>query len=74
MANPLAEQYAETLLEKISRDMYPSTTHMDMLEDIAPPRVRVLFIFHLMDRIQEDEYPSIPMMQRTQRLIESFGA
>ena len=74
MANPLAEQFAETLLDKISRDMYPSTTHMDMLEDIAPPRVRVLFIFHLMDRIQEDEYPSIPMMQRTQRLIESFGA
>ena len=36
---------------------------MDMLEAIATPRVRQ-FIFHLMERIEEDEYPSIPMMQR----------
>jgi hypothetical protein len=74
MANPLAEQFAETLFDKIRRDMYPSTTHMDMLEAIAPPRVRVLFIFHLLERIEEDEYPSIPMMERAQRLIGSFGA
>jgi hypothetical protein len=74
VANPLAEQFGETLLEKISRDVYPSNTQMDMLEEIATPRLRVMFIFHLMERIEEDEYPSIPMMQRAQRLIGSFGA
>jgi hypothetical protein len=74
VANPLAEQFGETLLDKISQDKYPSNTQMDMLEEIATPRVRVLFIFHLMERIEEDVYPSIPMMQRTQRLIQSFGA
>jgi hypothetical protein len=74
VANPLAEQFGETLLDKISRDKYPSNTQMDMLEEIATPRVRVLFIFHLMERIEEDVFPSIPMMQRTQRLIQSFGA
>jgi hypothetical protein len=74
VANPLAEQFGETLLEKISRDVYPSNTQMDMLEEIATPRLRVRFIFHLMERIEEDEYPSIPMMQRAQRLIGSFGA
>ena len=73
MANPLAEQFGETLLEKISGDVYPSNTQMDMLEEIATPRLRVMFIFHLMERIEEDEYPSIPMMQRVQRLILSFG-
>ena len=36
MANPLAERYAEALLEKIAGDKYPSTTDMDMLEAIAP--------------------------------------
>jgi hypothetical protein len=71
MANAVAEQFAEMLLDKISRDIYPSGTHMDMLEAIAPPQV--LLIFHLMERIEEDEYPSIPMMQRTQRLIAGFG-
>ena len=74
MANPLAEQYAEALLDKISRDMYPSTTQMDMLEAIATPQVRLQFALHLMERLEEDEYPSIPMMQRAQRLIMSFGA
>jgi hypothetical protein len=74
VANPLAEQLGEVLLDKITRDVYPSNTQMDMLEEIATPRVRVLFIFHLMERIQEDVYPSIPMMQRARRLIMSFGA
>jgi hypothetical protein len=73
VANPLAEQYAETLLDRISRDLYPSTTLMDMLEAIAPPRVRVLFILHLMERLEEEQYPSIPMLQRVQRMITSFG-
>ena len=73
VANPLAEQFGETLLEKISRDVYPSNTQMDMLEEIATPRLRVRFIFPLMERIDEDVYPSIPMMQRVQRLIGSFG-
>ena len=73
MANPLLEQFGEVLLEKISRDMYPSTTQMDMLEAIATPRMRALFALHLMERFEEDEYPSIPMMQRAQRLIMTFG-
>ena len=73
MANAVAEQYAEMLLDKISGDIYPSGTHMDLLEAIAPPRVLLQFIFHLMERIEEDEYPSIPMIQRTQRLIAGFG-
>ena len=73
MANPLLEQFGEVLLEKISKDNYPSTTQMDMLEAIATPRMRALFALHLMERLEEDEYPSIPMMQRAQRLIMSFG-
>ena len=52
------------LLDKISGNIYPNGTHMNLLEAIAPPRVLVQFNFHLMERIEEDEYPSIPMMQR----------
>jgi hypothetical protein len=73
VANPLLEQFGEVLLEKITKDVYPSTTQMDMLEAIATPRMRALFALHLMERLEEDEYPSIPMMQRAQRLIMSFG-
>jgi hypothetical protein len=38
MANAVAEQFAEMLLDKISKDIYPSGTDMDMLEAIAPPQ------------------------------------
>ena len=74
MANPLAERYAEFLLERIASDPHPSGTHMDMLESIAPPEVRVQYVLHLMERIEDDVHPSIPMMQRVQRLIAEFGA
>jgi hypothetical protein len=73
VANPLAEQYAEILLDRIRRDKYPSGTHMDMLEAIAPPQVLLQFIFYLLEKLEEADHPSIPMMQRAQRLIAGFG-
>jgi hypothetical protein len=73
VANQLAERYAELLLEKISSDKYPSTTQMDMLESIAPPRELVAYILHLMEKIENDRFPSVPMMERVQRLISLFG-
>jgi hypothetical protein len=46
---------------------------MDMLEAIAPPPQLIEYILHLMERIQADQYPSVPMMQRVQRLVAGFG-
>lgn len=73
MANQLQDRYAEMLLEKISRDTYPSTTHMDMLEAVATQRQLLAYVLHLMERIQEEPHPSISMMQRVQRLVAQFG-
>jgi hypothetical protein len=44
-----------------------------MLEQVAPPRVLVEYIEHLMERIGEDEHPSIPMMRRVEGLMGLFG-
>jgi hypothetical protein len=74
VANPLREQFAETLLERIRSDTHPSGTQMDMLESVASPRMRVAFALHLMDRIEAEQHPSIPMMHRVRRLIDEFGA
>jgi hypothetical protein len=54
--------------------MYPSGTQMDMLESLASPRVRLEFLMHLMDRIQAEAHPSVPMMQRASRLMAEFGS
>lgn len=73
MANALQEQFAEVLLDRIRSDVYPSGTQMDMLEAVAPPRQRLEFALHLLERIQGEQHPSIPMMHRVRRLIEGFG-
>jgi hypothetical protein len=61
------------LLDHIRADRYPSVTHVNMLEQIAAPRVLVEYTLHLFDRIEADKYPSIPMMQRVQRLVARWG-
>jgi hypothetical protein len=73
MANVLQERYAELLLDHIRADRYPSAIHMNMLEEIAPPRVLVEYTLHLFERIEADKYPSIPMMQRVQGLVARWG-
>jgi hypothetical protein len=73
VANPLQERFAETLLDRIRRDQHPSVTQMDMLESVAPPSVMVEFVLDLMQRIEDDPRPSIPLMHRAKRLIEGFG-
>ena len=73
MANPLQERYAEVLLDRIRNDKHPSGTHMDLFESVAPPRLLVQYILHLMGRIEDDSHPSIPMTRRVLRLIQEFG-
>jgi hypothetical protein len=74
VANPLQERFAETLLDRIRSDRHPSVTQMDMLEAVAPPRVLVEYAVELMQKIEDDPRPSIPMMHRVKRIIEGFGA
>jgi hypothetical protein len=74
VANPLQERYAEVLLARIRSDKHPSATHMAMLESVASDRTLVEYILHLMERIEEDPNPSIPMMRRVQGLIANFGS
>jgi hypothetical protein len=74
VADPLQAAFAEILLDRITGDRYPSSTHMDMFESLAPPRQRARFVLYLLDRIARDANPSIPMMQRAQRLVMGFGS
>ena len=46
---------------------------MNMLEEIATPRVLVQYTLHLLERIEADRHPSIPMMQRVQGLVARWG-
>ena len=74
MANPLEERFSEVLLDRIRSDKHPSRTHMDILESMAPMRQRVEYVLVLMEKIENDPNPSIPMMRRVQGLISQLGS
>ena len=58
-----------TLLEKVQDDPYPSTTMLDMLEELLTPDEIPAYVVLLQDRLREDRFPSIPMLKRLQALI-----
>ena len=73
MANKLQEAYGELLLDRIRGERYPSVTYMDMLEEIATPRVMVEYTMHLFERIESETFPSLPMMKRVNGLVARWG-
>jgi hypothetical protein len=58
-----------TLLQKIKNDPYPSSTMMDMVEELLTPDEIPAYVVLLQDRLREDRFPSIPMLKRLKELI-----
>jgi len=53
------------LLQIVSRERYPSTTMLRMIEELATPEERAVYAGVLMDNIWASRpYPSIPMLRR----------
>ncbi len=65
-ANPAQKALFQTLLEHITRDRYPSTTMMGLVEDAmgSDEELRRQYIAVMLEKIASDRYPSVPMMQR----------
>ena len=58
------------LMEKIQRDRYPSSTHMDIVEQSMPAQWIPDYLEILYEKIEDDPHPSIPMLSRIARLVE----
>lgn len=52
------------LLEMVARDKYPSSTMMNMIEQLATPDELGSYAEVLMDNIRSSPNPSIPMLRR----------
>jgi hypothetical protein len=74
VANPLQEQLAEILLERIGSEPEPSGTYMDMFESIASPQLRLQYALLLIQRLENDPHPSMTLLQRAQRVTAEFGS
>jgi hypothetical protein len=62
-ATKLHREVMQVLLEKVEEDPYPSTTMLDMIEQMLRPDDEA-YAEILLDKIRGDRFPSIGMLAR----------
>jgi hypothetical protein len=75
MADDLSREQVETalaqlLLAKIRQDNYPSTTDMDLLEELIPPDMVRDYVNVLLEKTLSSRWPSISILRRLQRVTQ----
>ena len=63
---------ANLLLDEIRRDRYPSTAHMQLLEQVVPSQLQRDYLNVLLEKVLMENHPSIPMLRRIARIAESM--
>jgi Virulence factor BrkB len=66
------EAIAKMLIDSVERDRYPSSTQMDLVEQSMTPEVASEYLEMLLDKVSGENYPSISMLRRMQRIAESL--
>ena len=64
----MRDELFTTLLRKIERDTYPSTTLMDLVEEVADDQQRAAYCRVLLDKVEQDEFPSLDLIRRVRDL------
>jgi hypothetical protein len=57
-------QLVQLLLGKVADDAYPSTTMLDLIEEMVTDEDRDDYIAVLWDKVRDDTYPSLALMTR----------
>jgi hypothetical protein len=67
-------QLVQLLLGKVSEDAYPSTTMLDLIEEIVTADDRGDYIEVLWEKVRDDTYPSLALMTRLRDQAELASA
>jgi hypothetical protein len=59
---------AGLLLNKVRQERYPSATELSLIEQIIPPQLLPRYIDVLVEKIVQDDRPSISLMHRLDRV------
>jgi hypothetical protein len=62
------------LMERVRADHYPSSTQMSMIEQLIPREMVPEYLDILMDKLVEDNWPSMDMLRRITRVAETLPA
>jgi hypothetical protein len=63
---------AGVLLKRVREDRYPSSTDMDLIEQILPPELLPRYVEVLLDKVAQDYRPSISMIHRLNRVTNTL--
>jgi hypothetical protein len=63
---------AGLLLNKVRQDRYPSATELSLIEQIIPPQLLPRYVDVLVEKIVQDERPSISLMHRLERVTKEM--
>jgi hypothetical protein len=66
--------FIRLLLDKVREDRYPSSTQLDIIEQMIPAEWLPDYLEVLWEKVQDDRFPSIPMLNRIARLVEAVPA
>ncbi|MGW1344373.1 hypothetical protein ACWCOV_25265 [Kribbella sp. NPDC002412] len=64
------ELLLEALLDKVSKDRFPSLSMLDLIESLLRPDEVEIYVRVLLRKVRRDTYPSIPMLRRIAALAE----
>jgi hypothetical protein len=59
----------QTLMAKVREDQYPSTTMLDLIEELLTPEETPAYVVFLQEKFRDEQYPSIPMLKRLTALL-----
>jgi hypothetical protein len=63
---------ANLLLQKIRQDKYPSSTQMDLLEQVIPRQLVRDYMNVLMEKVLIDNWPSNSLIRRLIRVVQAI--
>lgn len=66
--NEARQRLLQVLLEKVERDTYPSTTMLDLIEELLEPERVGDYAEILIEKINRDQFPSLALMARVKSL------
>jgi hypothetical protein len=57
------------LLEKVTEDPYPSSTMLDLIEELLTDEEMPAYVLLLQEKIRADRFPSISLIKRLVALV-----
>ncbi|HSE09942.1 MAG TPA: hypothetical protein VLB29_14855 [Nocardioidaceae bacterium] len=61
-------EMVRTLLQKVEEDPYPSSTMLDMIEEMLTLEELPAYAEALLNRVRSERFPSIPMLNRLKNI------